>query len=164
MIFWGSFFAKASSAQWGGKKFKKICIFPRRRRVPKRRNFYIPLYLLLPLRWHEICWWVCKLHMFLDENFSARRERKSLSCHLPSSFLHICTSSSSSEFTTSRLHATKKSHFFFSRITFLFISPIPFSPGDFCRERKIRAERPSQYLVFRQTWSTHNRDKSWKYF
>lgn len=43
--------------------------------------------------------------------------------------------------------------FFFHSLSLMTLSHI--------RERKIRGERCSQYLVFCQTWSTHNRDISW---
>lgn len=119
---------------------------------------------------HEICWWVRKLHMFRCWKFCSLRKGKFLKSFLSLTFLPLHMHMSSLKrtrlttcgclrdwkiliFSCAPL-ATFLSCFFFDSLSLMTLSHI--------RERKIRGRR-SQYLVFCQTWSTHNRDISWKY-
>lgn len=123
----------------------------------------------------RICWrgwrWNVNYTCSSSAKFSTRRESTSTTrnlnflCHLPSIQSHTCMQKS--------LRVLKLLGNEFSRIAIFLLLPfIPFSFSWLCvarllrhgeRERKIRGEA-SQCLVFCQTWSTHNRDISWKYY
>lgn len=129
-----------------------------------RENFFPTAHSVCCHAMHKICWWDCTLHMFLNwKFFSATLERKLLFFFRHFTFFRLHMHSVIKQIS---LHASAYTRLWQKSLSQSFFLLFPFSLW-LCRiardeNAKSGANECSQYLVFCQTWSTHNRGISWK--
>jgi hypothetical protein len=122
-----------------GEKFNEIYIFLVHSTCKYAEKFFI-FPCCCTSQCHEICWWLCKLHMFGAKS-SARMRKQARNSFLSLTFPSLCTHMHAS---SSSPDTTKKSQFFhvslrrwFSSVPFFALSTL----SRLTRERKIRGER-----------------------